>query len=136
VTDIPRISVVDDDEAVRDALGELVAALGYFVRTFESAKDFIENKGPQDIACVITDVQMPGMTGLDLIDHLRRNAILIPVILVSAHKQPALQSRAHRSGAVAWLEKPIRHEELAESITRAMAQISGRISFPHSRCLD
>jgi len=120
VIDQPRISVVDDDEAVRDALGNLLAALGYSVRTFESASDFIENKGAVGAACLITDVQMPGMTGLELMEHLTQTGETIPVIVVSAHTQAAAQARALRNGAVAWLDKPVRQQQLMDSIARAM----------------
>jgi two-component system response regulator FixJ len=120
VTDKPRISVVDDDEAVRDALGDLLAALGYSVRTFESADDFIENKGAVGAACLITDMQMPGMTGLELMEHLTQTGVTIPVIVVSAHTQVATQARALRNGAVAWLDKPVRQQQLMESLARAM----------------
>jgi two-component system response regulator FixJ len=117
---MPRISVIDDDEGVRDALGDLLEALGYFVRTFESADAFIENEGEVDTECLITDVQMPGMTGVELMEHLARIGVAIPTILVSAHSQAALQERALRNGAVAWLDKPVRHEHLLASLDRAI----------------
>ena len=121
MSDHAKISVVDDDEAVRDALGSLLSALGYRVQTFESATAFIEDEGIADTACLITDVQMPGMTGLELLEHLSASGSHIPVIVVSAHGQALSRARARRSGAVAWLEKPVRQERLVESIDYALS---------------
>lgn len=120
VTDMPRISVIDDDEGVRDALGDLLEALGYAVRTYESADAFIEKAGEVGTECLITDVNMPGMTGLELMEHLAQRGMAIPTIVVSAHSQHGLQARAERNGAVAWLDKPVRQEHLLASLDRAM----------------
>jgi FixJ family two-component response regulator len=119
VTDKPTISVVDDDEAVRDALDSLLSALGYPVRTFASADDFIERSGAIRTACLISDVQMPGMNGVELMEHLEQSGAAIPTILVSAYSHEALRSRALRTGAIAWLDKPVRQDELLASIDRA-----------------
>ena len=118
--DKPKISVIDDDEAVRDALGDLLGALGYPVQTFESARDFIDRAGSATSACLITDVQMPGMSGFELMEHMARTGRSIPTILISAHTQQAMQSRAARQGAVAFLRKPIRQDELVASLRRAV----------------
>lgn len=119
MTDKPCISVIDDDQTVRDALGSLLDALGFPVRTFASADDFIARRATCGTACLITDVQMPGMTGVELMEHLARSGAAIPTILVSAHSHDALRSRALRNGAIAWLDKPVRQAELLESIDRA-----------------
>jgi len=119
VTEKPSISVIDDDATVRDALGSLLDALGYPVRTFASADEFIAGKGIAGTACLITDVQMPGMNGCELMEHLARTGSAIPTILVSAYPHDALRSRALRTGAIAWLDKPVRQERLLESIARA-----------------
>ena len=119
MTEKPSISVIDDDATVRDALGSLLDALGYPVRTFASADEFIEREGATGTACLITDVQMPGMNGCELMEHLSRSGSAIPTILVSAYSHDALRSRALRSGAIAWLDKPVRQDDLLASIERA-----------------
>ena len=116
------ISIVDDDGAVREALGSLISALGYRVQTFGSAAAFIDNRGPANTSCLITDLQMPGMTGLELMEHLSNTGSGIPVIVVSAHGQALSHARARRCGAVAWLEKPVRQQRLAESIDHALSR--------------
>lgn len=118
----PRIAIVEDDAAVRGALGNLLDALGYSVRVYGSAEEFLENEGYESTDCLIADVQMPGMSGLDLLEHLARNGLSTPTILVSAHIQKALQARARMHGAKAYLAKPIREDQLAISLSRALGR--------------
>jgi FixJ family two-component response regulator len=100
------VSIVEDDASVRDAMQSLVRSLGFVAFVFESAEDFLRSPRVDDSACVITDVQMPGMSGLELQDRLIAQGNRIPIILITAFPEQALRNRAEARGALAFLEKP------------------------------
>jgi len=116
------IAIVDDDAYARSGLKDLVLSLGYEARTFESAEQFVDSGSIADTACLITDLQMPGLDGLNLHALLRRNGHRTPVIFVTAHASEVNRSRAFEGGAVGFLSKPLRGNALAACLTAALVQ--------------
>jgi FixJ family two-component response regulator len=114
------ISIVDDDKSVREAAKLLVKSLGYATATFESAEAFLASGRLSDTACLITDVQMPGMSGVDLQSHLTENGHDLPVIFVTAYPEASIRARAMNAGAFGFLSKPFSEDSLIECLDRAM----------------
>jgi FixJ family two-component response regulator len=100
------VSIVDDGASVRAAMASLVRSLGFVAFVFESAEDFLRSPRVDDSACLITDVQMPGMSGLDLQDRLIAQGNRIPIIFITAFSEQTIRNRAQARGALAFLEKP------------------------------
>ena len=115
------ICIIDDDPWARSGLEELVLALGFPARTFASAEQFVESDAVADTACVITDVQMPGLSGLELQSLLRGDGRKTPVIFVTAYPNDACRARAFAGGAVGFLNKPFDDRLLIDCLHRAMA---------------
>jgi FixJ family two-component response regulator len=103
----PVISIVDDDESVRAAMSSLVRSLGYETCAFCSAEAFLTSPRLRDVSCLISDVQMAGMSGLELQDALAACRADIPVILISAFPEDRIRKRASAAGAVAFFSKPV-----------------------------
>src|SRR4030095_7500833 len=101
-----RILVVDDDESVREAINDLMDCVGLRVEVFCSAKDFLNSSDLHDIACLILDVRMPGMSGLQLQTYLKAAGFNIPIVFISAHNDQESKSQALEAGAVDFLKKP------------------------------
>jgi len=116
----PLISVVDDDEAVRESLGSLIRSIGFGVQAFASAEEFLNSDHLRVADCLVLDVRMPGMNGLELQRRLRANHCGIPVIFISAHGDEEARSRALREGAVDFLLKPFSAEALLNAIHSAL----------------
>ena len=119
----PQIAVVDDDCAVREALTRLLETSSYEVQTFAGAIEFIGSLSQRKPDCIVVDLQMPDMTGLELQHHLTRASILIPVIVVTAYDEPGSRERCLAAGAVDYLLKPLRKAVLVAAINTA---ITGR----------
>jgi len=119
----PVISIVDDDSFARDAIGELIQSLGYQALTFHSAQQFLESGRVGEVACLITDLQMPGISGLDLQDRLRSDGYETPVIFISAYPEDRFRTRALNAGAVGFLSKPFMEDSLIGCINSALANI-------------
>ena len=117
----PTVAVVDDDEAVRGALSNLLASLDLGVATFASAEEFLASPACRAAACLITDVQMPGMSGLDLQRHLASEGNRIPVILITAFPQDRLRQQADAEGAFGFFAKPFDGRLMIDCIERALA---------------
>jgi FixJ family two-component response regulator len=117
----PTVAVVDDDEAVRGALSNLLASLDLGVATFASAEEFLASPACRAAACLITDVQMPGMSGLDLQRHLASEGNRIPVILITAFPQDRLRQQAEAEGAFGFFAKPFDGRLMIDCIERALA---------------
>ena len=115
------VSIVDDDASVRAAMESLVRSLGFVAFGFESAEDFLRSPRVDDSACLITDVQMPGMSGLDLQDRLIAQGSEIPIIFVTAFPEQTIRSRAQARGALACLEKPFGGETMIELLRQSLA---------------
>lgn len=118
---VPLISIVDDDESLRTALLGLVRSLGYRVSGFDSAEAFLASGPAPDTGCVITDIQMPGLSGFDLKRGLLERDRHVPVIMISARTDPGLHEKALASGAICLLKKPFEAAELIACIDRALA---------------
>jgi FixJ family two-component response regulator len=110
------IAVVDDDESVRNALQGVLRSAGLKGRTFTSAEEFLRSGDQDQTACLITDMQMPGMSGLELMAELATAQHRIPVIFITAYGSPRLRDQARRAGAVQFLDKPFDDEVLLETI--------------------
>ena len=115
------VAVVDDDEAVRDALSNLLASLDLGVATFASAEDFLASSACHAAACLITDVQMPGMSGLDLQRHLIGDGNRMPVILITAFPRDHVRQQAEADGAFGFFAKPFDGGLMIDCIERALA---------------
>lgn len=114
------VSVVDDDESVRESLPDLLKEFGFTVQTFSSAQEFLSSDSLGQTKCLILDVVMPGMTGLELQQELRRDGHEIPVIFISAQKDAAIREQAFRQGAVKFLSKPFSDTVLLEALNLAV----------------
>jgi FixJ family two-component response regulator len=118
--DHPLISIVDDDALARDGIKELVESLGYEARTFISAEHFLESGAIAQTACLITDLQMPGLNGLELQEALRSEGCCIPIILISAFPNEKHRNRALEGGAFGFLGKPFDEASLMQCPTAAI----------------
>jgi two-component system response regulator FixJ len=117
----PIVYVVDDDEAVRDSLGLLLEAHGIGCQTFESAADFLRAYQPGTGACLVLDIRMPGMNGVEMLEKLRGKGLDLPVVMMSGHADDALAARAIAAGARAVVSKPFRDHALLTAIKDAIA---------------
>ena len=116
----PLISVVDDDALARDGIRELVESLGYKTTTFESAEHFLQSSMVAETACLITDLQMPGVSGLELQEALQSRGYHTPVILITAFPNEKHRTRALDNGAVGFLSKPFDEASLIKCLTAAI----------------
>jgi FixJ family two-component response regulator len=128
LTDIPPlISIVDDHSLARAAMEDLVRSLGFSARTFASAESFLQSSSIAKTECLILDVQMPKISGLDLQDHLSQNGFDIPIIFVTAHPDEAIKARALNAGAICFLQKPLdlRRDLLIDCLHAALGRGGG-----------
>ena len=116
----PVVAVVDDDEDIRDALSDLLLVMGYSCQAFDRAETFLAAHAPDRFDCLITDIRMPGMSGLELLQHLEAAGSTMPVIVVTSMTDPVTRSRALASGAHAYLTKPVTDDVLLQSLRSAM----------------
>ncbi len=117
---VPVIAIVDDDEAVRIATRSLVRSLGFTAHTFASAEDFLQSGHVGECSCVITDVQMPGLSGVDLQSRLLADGRDTPIIFMTAFADESVQSRAMKAGAVCFLSKPFDGRVLIKYLEEAL----------------
>jgi FixJ family two-component response regulator len=118
--EIPVISIVDDDKSVRVALEGLMRSLGHNVSTFGSAEEFLESEKLHDTSCLITDLQMPGLNGIDLQSRLNAQGHRIPVIFITGRPEDNVRTCAMNAGAVGFFAKPVRARSLIECIEKAL----------------
>jgi FixJ family two-component response regulator len=121
------ISVVDDDESVRRSTRLLVESFGYRAAVFESAEGFLRFGQLRDTSCLVLDVQMPGMDGLELQTQLAAEGCGIPVIFITAHDDQESRRRALRAGAVAFLGKPFTDQQLLQAIRSVLRRDEGSL---------
>ena len=114
------VFVIDDDESIREALNSLIRSVGLNVATFASAQEFLQSKRPDVPACLILDVRMPGLSGLDLQRDLAEANIHIPIIFITGHGDIPMSVRAMKAGAVEFLTKPFRDQDLLDAIQQAL----------------
>jgi FixJ family two-component response regulator len=114
------VAIVDDDEAVRVALEGLLKSAGVTARAFESAEEFINSGQQHQTECLISDIRMPGMSGLELQAKLNAEGCRIPIVFITAHGDAKMRMQALRAGAVEFLAKPFDDEALLESVRAAL----------------
>jgi len=114
------VVVVDDDDSIRSAVQDLLDAVGLPARAFESAEEFLRSGKQQETACLIADIRMPGMSGLELQAHLNAEHCRIPIIFITAHGDEKMRMQALRAGAVEFMAKPFNDEALLESVRAAL----------------
>ena len=114
------VFVVDDDRSVREGLVDLITSVGMKAEAFSSAQEFLQHKRPDTPACLVLDVRLPGPSGLDLQRQLGRSEHPIPVIFITGHGDIPMSVRAMKDGAVEFLTKPFRHQDLLDAIHQAL----------------
>lgn len=115
-----RVYVVDDDLSVREALSSLIRSVGLPVETFSSAEDFLAAQRPPGVACLILDIRMPGLNGLELQTRLAQDGLSIPIIFITGHGDIPMAVLAMKKGAVEFLSKPFRDDDLLAAIHAAL----------------
>src|ERR1700735_2104156 len=116
------VFVVDDDAAVRDSVQRLIASVGLRVETFGSTREFLDSKRPEAPSCLVLDVRLPGASGLELQRDLTAANVHIPIIFITGHADVPMTVRAMKAGAVEFLTKPFRGQELLDAIQEAIAK--------------
>jgi FixJ family two-component response regulator len=124
------ISIVDDDQSVRDGIVDLIRARGFDAEAFERAEHFLQSSRLQHTSCLITDARMPGMSGLELYDRLLASGRSIPTIVITAFPRDTDRARALGAGVLCYLAKPVDEDELIACIKSAVASRSTRRSGP------
>lgn len=114
------VAIVDDDELVRGALQGLLKQAGLLARTFASSEEFLESGAPHLCSCLIADIRMTGLSGLELQAKLKAECIRMPVIFITAHGDERVRMQAVRSGAVGFLAKPFDDDELLKTVQAAL----------------
>ena len=120
MSEAPLIAIVDDDELARDGIRELVESLGYKAITFKSGEHFLKSGLIAETTCLITDLQMPELNGLELQEALRSQGYRTPVILITAYPNEKHRTRALDNGAVSFLSKPFNEDALIQCLTAAI----------------
>ena len=119
------IAIVDDDDAVREAMKLLMRSFGYHASTFDSADEFLKSKQFSNTPCIITDLQMPGLSGLDLQDLLIARGHRFPIIFITGYPDENLRARAMKAGAICFLTKPCNGDHLLGCLEKALSVSSG-----------
>lgn len=117
----PTVFVIDDDPAARESIGMLIRSLGLQVETYASAEQYLQSFDPSRPGCVITDMRMLGLSGLELQQQLVEMGQRIPVILISAHANMQIAVKAMRNGAITFLEKPCQQQEIIDAVNEAIS---------------
>jgi FixJ family two-component response regulator len=121
----PLIAVVDDDASFLRSIGRLLSSVGYAVNTFGSARDFLASLPGFSPRCLVLDIHMPEMSGLELQDWLAAHGFCVPVILMTAYDTPQTRQRAHQAGGFGFLVKPFAKQALLDAVAAA---VTGRLS--------
>ena len=117
VIEMPLISIVDDDESVRNAMKSLIDSVGFRAEVFDSGEKFLNSPYLSQTDCLIADVRMPGMSGLELQDRLSAAGRSIPIVFISAHEDKEARARGLRAGAIDFLQKPFSEDSLLGAIS-------------------
>ena len=126
LADIPTVFVIDDDAGIRASIQGLLRSADLRSESFESAEQFLQRKPPDSPSCLILDVSLPGMNGLDFQQQLRNAGLQIPIIFVTGHGDIPMSVKAMKSGAVEFLTKPLKRHALLNAIQQALARDSAR----------
>lgn len=119
-----RICIVDDDEGVADSLRVLLEAFGFGVQSYGSGADFLADDRVSRAGCLVIDQQMPGMSGLDVVNHLRREGVRLPVILISGRVNRSTRERAARLGVTKFVDKPFAANGLVNLIQATLSELN------------
>jgi FixJ family two-component response regulator len=122
---LPLVAIIDDDASVRATTDSLVRSHGYIVNTFASAEEFLRSNRRDDLSCVIADVQMPGMSGVELQAHLLTQGDQVPFIFVTAFPDEGVRAQALRAGAICYLTKPFDGDSLIQGLQAALKKRDG-----------
>ncbi len=120
--DVPTVFIVDDDSDVRESLQELLDSVGLHSKYFGTAQEFLSSARSDGPSCLILDVRLPGISGLDLQHELKRGKVSIPVIFLTAHADVPMSVKAMKSGAVEFLTKPFRQQDLLDAVQRSLTR--------------
>ena len=118
----PLVVIVDDDQSLRNATRDLLKAAGFSTATFEDAESFLGSASRASAACLVADMRMPGMTGLELYQALVASGDRIPTVIITAHPEELTQSRARDAGITCYLSKPFAPDDLLECVGEALAK--------------
>lgn len=129
----PAIYIVDDQQSVRDALGEMLRVFGFETETFDSADSFLRAVEPTRTGCVVADVRMPGTDGIELVRQLASRGLSLPVILISGHADVPMAVAAIKAGAEEFIEKPVDDTQLVAAINRSLAGVHEKLNFSRSQ---
>jgi FixJ family two-component response regulator len=116
----PTVIVIDDDQDIRDALEGLLKSVGLRTKLFASVQEFLDTDLPSGLRCLVLDIRLPGRSGLDFYDSLLAENIFLPVVFISGHADIPMSVRAMKAGAVEFLTKPVRHQDLLDAIHLAI----------------
>jgi FixJ family two-component response regulator len=127
-----HIAVVDDDRSIRNAMQDLLNAAGYSTSTFSNATSFLQSPVRASVACLVADMRMPGMSGLELHEHLATSGTGIPTVIITAHPEELTRDRAHAAGILCFLTKPFAPDELLECVRQSLAKSRAHRTIPKS----
>ncbi|MDT3683811.1 MAG: response regulator transcription factor [Pseudorhodoplanes sp.] len=130
----PTIYIVDDDDAFRDSLVGLFRSVGLQARSFRSAKDFLEDKQADCSGCLVLDVRLPGVSGLDFQAELEKTGIHLPIVFITGHGDIPMSVKAMKAGAIEFLTKPVREQDLLDAVQTAVER--SRIQRQHQKHLE
>src|SRR5271165_3475719 len=122
VGDVPTVFIIDDDSGVRESIQDLVESVGLHAESFASAQEFLSTERRGGPSCLVLDVRLPGISGLDLQHELKRAGVKIPIIFITGHADIPMTVTAMKSGAVEFLTKPFRDQDLLDVIQRALSR--------------
>lgn len=122
------VVIVEDDDSVRDATSHLLRLLGYATASFSSAEDFLKSGRVCDTACLITDVHLPGMSGVELQSRLNLDGYYTPVVFITAFPEEAIRARVLQDGAICYLSKPLQEQTLLAFIDKALNDAPQRLA--------
>jgi FixJ family two-component response regulator len=128
----PLIAVVDDDRSIRNATQDLLKAAGFDAATFPTAMTFLDSPIRANVACLVADMRMPGMTGLELHEHLAASGRGIPTVIITAHVEEIPRERARLAGITCLLAKPFTPDKLLECVREALARSPAVRAIPKS----
>src|SRR5271167_2056682 len=120
--DVPTVFIVDDDRDVRESLQELLESVGLHSKSFGTAHEFLSTPRSDGPCCLILDVRLPGISGLELQHELKRGRVSIPIIFLTAHADVPMSVKAMKLGAVEFLTKPFRHQDLLDAVQRSLTR--------------
>ena len=120
MSNVPVISVIDDDESLRAAMKSLVSSLGLIIHTFQSAEEFLRSSHIDETSCLITDIQMPGISGIELQSLLNAQGQHTPIIFITAFPEERLRARLLEAGAICFLGKPFDERTLVQCLNMAL----------------